>query len=163
MQCIKSIEDPSNVAAIQKFFGVTYNRRLPLKSIPQNEYSQDEVIQMVPRTSNSPDLTQIKTNGDNSTNDTSTRFNSCNVETGAVSDSNQVESNNYTIKYKYWYYFFISLTTLGDVIGYALVFPFLFWNVDGVIARKLVLIWTVIMYVGMYTCTYSSSSIFHAN
>lgn len=155
MQCIKTIEDASNVAAIQKFFGVTYNRRSPLKSIPENEYSKEESICMVSKApiTNSPDLTAPKINGENDTKDVSIQKTVHDVENGTIHDSNQVESNNYTIRYKFWYYFFISLTNLGDVIGYALVFPFIFWNVDGVIARKLVIIWTVIMYVGMYTCT----------
>lgn len=150
-------EDPAKVAAIQKFFGVTYNRRLPLKSIFSNEHSKEESVCMVRRTSltHSQDLTNNVINRDNNCiNDGLSNNSSNHFETGTESESDRVEGKNYTIKYKFWYYFFVSVTYLGDVVGYALVLPFLFWNVDAVIGRKLVLVWTAVMYVGMYISSY---------
>uniref|UniRef100_A0A2H8TT34 Sphingosine-1-phosphate phosphatase 2 n=1 Tax=Melanaphis sacchari TaxID=742174 RepID=A0A2H8TT34_9HEMI len=49
---------------------------------------------------------------------------------------------------KFWYYLFLSCTYLGDEIGYAIVIPFLIWNVDSAVARKMVLVWAVVMYIG---------------
>lgn len=147
-KCIEIIEDPAKVAAIQKFFGVTYKRKLPVKTINQNEYLKEESVCMIRRSSlpKSSDLTNIKASRDSS-ND-STKIASVPVETPM--EPNRIGGKKlYTVKYKFWYYFFISVTHLGDVAGYALVLPFLFWNVDAVVARKLVLVWTAVMYVGM--------------
>lgn len=148
---IDGAEDPAKVAAIQKFFGVSYNRRPLVKSFPRNEYPKEDRVFMVRRTSStkSPDLTNNIINRDNNVNDGLTKK-SNDFKTGTECESDKIEDKSYTIKYKFWYYFFISVTYLGDVAGYALVLPFLFWNVDAVIARKLVLVWTAVMYVGKY-------------
>lgn len=54
---------------------------------------------------------------------------------------------------KFWYYLFLIGTYLGDEIGYAIVIPFLIWNVDSAVARKMVLVWAVVMYIGnIYEC-----------
>jgi len=49
---------------------------------------------------------------------------------------------------KFWYYLFLMGTYLGDEIGYAIIIPFLIWNVDSAVARKMVLVWAVVMYIG---------------
>lgn len=49
---------------------------------------------------------------------------------------------------KFWYYLFWFGTMLGDEIFYATMIPFWFWNVDSAVARRVVLMWSVIMYVG---------------
>lgn len=49
----------------------------------------------------------------------------------------------------FWYYLFLFGTYLGDEIGYAIVIPFLIWNVDSAVARKMVLVWAVVMYIGI--------------
>jgi len=49
---------------------------------------------------------------------------------------------------KFWYYLFLFGTYLGDEIGYAVIIPFLIWNVDSAVARKMVLVWAVVMYIG---------------
>lgn len=51
---------------------------------------------------------------------------------------------------RFWYYLFLVGTYLGDEIGYAIVIPFLIWNVDSAVARKMVLVWAVVMYIGKY-------------
>lgn len=49
---------------------------------------------------------------------------------------------------RFWYYLFLFGTYFGDEIGYAIVIPFLIWNVDSAVARKMVLVWAVVMYIG---------------
>ncbi|CAH1737146.1 sphingosine-1-phosphate phosphatase 2-like [Aphis gossypii] len=49
---------------------------------------------------------------------------------------------------KFWYYLFLFGTYLGDEIGYAVIIPFLIWNIDSAVARKMVLVWAVVMYIG---------------
>lgn len=159
-RCIRSIEDPCKVAAIQKFFCVTYNRKTPEELIT-DECPKEENIPMVQRTANSTDPTNSRINSDNSSPGTSSPKNNFNhVDTGTDCESGRIR--DYSIKCKFWYYFFISVTYLGDVIGYSLVIPFIFWNVDAVIARRLVIVWTVIMYMGMYFAILSSH-IFYLN
>lgn len=53
---------------------------------------------------------------------------------------------------KFWYYLFLFGTYLGDEIGYAVIIPFLIWNVDSAVARKMVLVWAVVMYIGNNDC-----------
>lgn len=51
---------------------------------------------------------------------------------------------------KFWYYLFIFGTALGDEVFYSCFIPFWFWNVDGFVGRRVVLVWAIIMYIGMY-------------
>lgn len=67
----------------------------------------------------------------------------------ALRKSNDV---NHTITNKFWYYLFLFGTYLGDEIGYAIVIPFLIWNIDSAVARKMVLVWAAVMYIGNYVC-----------
>jgi len=53
---------------------------------------------------------------------------------------------------RFWYYLFLFGTYLGDEIGYAVIIPFLIWNIDSAVARKMVLVWAVVMYIGNNDC-----------
>lgn len=64
------------------------------------------------------------------------------------------ESKNYEIRNKIWYFVFLFGTYLGDDVGYAIVLPFWFWNVDAKIGRKIVLVWTLTMYIGEHVYIY---------
>lgn len=62
----------------------------------------------------------------------------------AVRKSNNIDP----VTNKFWYYLFLFGTYLGDEIGYAVIIPFLIWNIDSAVARKMVLVWAVVMYIG---------------
>lgn len=74
-------------------------------------------------------------------------------------DNSEFKTNNQTVRKdnevdhhitnRFWYYLFLFGTYLGDEIGYAIVIPFLIWNVDSAVARKMVLVWAVVMYIGI--------------
>lgn len=49
---------------------------------------------------------------------------------------------------KYWYYLFVFGTALGDELFYTSFIPFWFWNVDGAVGRRVVLVWAIVMYIG---------------
>lgn len=49
---------------------------------------------------------------------------------------------------QFWFWLFRIATELGDEIFYASFIPFWFWNVDGAVGRRFVVVWAVIMYVG---------------
>ncbi|KAL4107164.1 hypothetical protein QTP88_017549 [Uroleucon formosanum] len=55
---------------------------------------------------------------------------------------------DHTITNKFWYYLFLFGTYLGDEIGYSIIIPFLIWNIDSAVARKMVLVWAAVMYIG---------------
>lgn len=65
-----------------------------------------------------------------------------------LSSESEPESKGYIIKNWGWYYLFVLGTALGDEIFYASFIPFWFWNIDGAVGRRVVLVWTVIMYIG---------------
>lgn len=57
---------------------------------------------------------------------------------------------NYLIKNKFWYYLFKFGTALGDELFYTAFIPFWFWNIDGAVGRRVVMVWTIVMYIGMF-------------
>lgn len=79
-------------------------------------------------------------------------------EIGSMLENGEVKTNrpvvekeneiDHHITNKFWYYLFLFGTYLGDEIGYAIVIPFLIWNIDSAVARKMVLVWAAIMYIG---------------
>lgn len=59
-------------------------------------------------------------------------------------------NKDYIIENKFWYYLFLFGTALGDETFYASFIPFWFWNIDGAVGRRVVLVWAVVMYIGMF-------------
>ncbi len=49
---------------------------------------------------------------------------------------------------KFWYWVFLIGTQLGDETYYTMFFIFWFWNIDGAVGRRTILLWNVIMYIG---------------
>lgn len=58
------------------------------------------------------------------------------------------DDNNVMISNKFWYYLFIIGTELGDETFYATFIPFWFWNIDGAIGRRVIFLWSIVMYFG---------------
>lgn len=58
------------------------------------------------------------------------------------------QSVKYVITNKFWYWVFVIGTALGDEVFYSCFIPFWFWNVDGAVGRRVVLVWTLVMYIG---------------
>ncbi|XP_062552595.1 sphingosine-1-phosphate phosphatase 2-like [Armigeres subalbatus] len=54
----------------------------------------------------------------------------------------------YRITNKFWYYLFLIGTELGDEIFYATFIPFWFWNIDSAVGRRVIMVWSAVMYVG---------------
>ena len=54
----------------------------------------------------------------------------------------------YRIKNLFWYYLFLLGTQLGDETYYSIFFCFWFWNIDGAVGRRLMLVWNLVMYIG---------------
>ncbi len=47
-----------------------------------------------------------------------------------------------------WYWLFFLGTQLGDETYYSIFFTFWFWNIDGAVGRRIILVWNLIMYIG---------------
>lgn len=63
---------------------------------------------------------------------------------------NTNNKKEFEITNKFWYYLFLFGTALGDEVFYSCFIPFWFWNIDGAVGRRVVLVWTIVMYIGMY-------------
>lgn len=51
--------------------------------------------------------------------------------------------NNY-----FWFYLFSLGTKLGYEIFYAVLYSYTFWNVDSLICRRMIFVWSICMYIG---------------
>ncbi|CAH1105179.1 unnamed protein product [Psylliodes chrysocephalus] len=58
------------------------------------------------------------------------------------------KDQEYTIENRFWYYLFLFGTALGDETFYSAFIPFWFWNIDGAVGRRFVLVWSIVMYTG---------------
>ncbi|XP_047001563.1 sphingosine-1-phosphate phosphatase 2-like [Schistocerca americana] len=70
------------------------------------------------------------------------------VDDETVSSESETEASDYVVTKLFWHYLFIVGTALGDEIFYASFIPFWFWNIDGAVGRRVVLVWAIIMYIG---------------
>lgn len=62
----------------------------------------------------------------------------------------QASNNKYecVINNKFWYYLFKFGTELGDELFYSMFIPFWFWNIDGAVGRRVILVWAIVMCIG---------------
>lgn len=57
----------------------------------------------------------------------------------------------FVIENRFLYYLFTFGTELGNELFYITFFPFLSWNVDAFVSRRLVMVWVWVMYLGQCT------------
>lgn len=137
---IEYLKDPLLVVKVQNFFGVIYK-----SSIRNNEGGADgEVIhsERLEREMEDSDIRQHKRAPSN--------ISSSSYDTDTSAES-VVEETECHINNKFWYWLFVLGTALGDEIFYATFIPFWFWNIDGAVGRRVILVWTVCMYLGKTT------------
>lgn len=85
-------------------------------------------------------------------------YDSANTPTGKTQDSSYLDNDlrkgktpkvvYFDVKSKFWYYLFLFGAALGYEVFYATFFPLWFWNIDGAIGRRMVLLWAISMYIG---------------
>ena len=65
-------------------------------------------------------------------------------------DSNDDSKNtiHYSIGNRFWHFLFLFGSQLGDETYYAIFFSFWFWNIDGAVGRRVILVWNLVMYIG---------------
>lgn len=133
---IEYLKDPLLVVKVQNFFGVIY------KSVQKNESSEVVHSERLERVNEEFDIKQHKRIPSNISSSSGSSY-----ETDTSSESNKDEVEC-TINNKFWYYVFVVGTAFGDEIFYATFIPFWFWNIDSAVGRRVVLVWTVVMYIG---------------
>ncbi|KAM3594443.1 uncharacterized protein V6R79_008016 [Siganus canaliculatus] len=57
----------------------------------------------------------------------------------------------FIIQSRFLYYLFTFGTELGNELFYITFFPFVVWNVDAFVSRRLVMVWVFVMYLGQCT------------
>jgi hypothetical protein len=75
--------------------------------------------------------------------------NRCDQQTRKAS-KNKI-NHGYTIKSKFWYYFFHFGASLGTEMCFGLLFPICFWNINKEIGRKVSFAWALHQYIGNAT------------
>ncbi|XP_063533562.1 sphingosine-1-phosphate phosphatase 1-like [Cydia strobilella] len=135
---IDYLKDPLLVVKVQNFFGVIYK-----SSVRDNE-GDGEVIhseRLEREKDNESDIRQHKRAPSNISSSSQTSYDT--DTSGESVDEVECHINN-----KFWYWLFVLGTALGDEIFYATFIPFWFWNIDGAVGRRVILVWTVCMYIG---------------
>uniref|UniRef100_A0A1L8DYC7 Putative sphingoid base-phosphate phosphatase n=1 Tax=Nyssomyia neivai TaxID=330878 RepID=A0A1L8DYC7_9DIPT len=118
---IEYLKDPELVVKCQEFFGIQYKDRAPKVTATNGSSGGLRKEKISPKKTAEHD-------GDDS--------------------SSSEEELRCRITNKFWYYLFVLGTELGDEIFYASFIPFWFWNIDGAVGRRMVMVWALVMYVG---------------
>lgn len=138
---VEYLKRPELVVAVQEWFGVEY-------------INNDENAELICDDDRSIEFDcQKHLSSNESTKGTHKRnisSESTASESSEYGNGKGMENINlgYRITNKFWYYLFIIGTELGDELFYATMIPFWFWNIDGAVGRRVVFVWSVVMYVG---------------
>lgn len=135
---IEYLKDPFLVIKIQNFFGVTYKSNQSTHNEPSEVLYSDRLECEIEKF-------ELKQHKRIPSNISSSSQSSYDTDTSGDSGNDQVECS---VNNRFWYWLFVLGTELGDEIFYATFIPFWFWNIDGAVGRRVVLVWTVVMYIG---------------
>lgn len=152
---VEYLNDPYLVAKVQNYFGVesvTKQYQNHERKHSGSEENVNKVNKDIIRRKIDSALTNEKVSCTNEFVKIAEKINGVSV-TGkyeeTLSSESDTEGKGYVITNKFWYYLFVFGTLLGDEIFYASFIPFWFWNIDGAVGRRVVMVWTIIMYIGM--------------
>lgn len=126
---LEYLKSPELVVKVQEFFGIVYER---------NKHRKE------PSISNGTPGSSAPRNG------TTKKGSLPNGNSPSVTHDKKIDDNDnaYRVTNYFWYVLFIVGTELGDEIFYATFIPFWFWNIDSAVGRRVVMVWSAIMYVG---------------
>lgn len=129
-ETIDYLKDPHLVARIQRYFGVRISNKHDKKKTPERETKVDNEL-------------VCNKNGINKES-----FKNIDEADKYISLSDDDQENPLVTNY-FWHYLFLFGTELGDEIFYSSFIPFWFWNVDGAVGRRVVLVWATVMTIGL--------------
>ncbi|KZC09782.1 Sphingosine-1-phosphate phosphatase 1 [Dufourea novaeangliae] len=153
-EIVEYLKDASLVAEIQKAFGVRIHYRTNLKEYHEENSTKETREITSPKVEH--DVNNCTRNSEESRENGAVPIaKKCiNATNTCASYDEQKQSfptanyANYTISNYFWYYLFLFGTQLGDELFYSTFIPFWFWNIDGAVGRRVVLVWTLIMTTG---------------
>lgn len=134
---IEYLKSPELVVRIQEYFGIEYLNKSVLqnsKNCDYENFQNNEEKKKLHKRKNSDESVNSNQSTDNGSSD--------------EQEQSQAQKLTYKVRNKFWYYVFIIGTALGDEIFYATFIPFWFWNIDGAVGRRIVFVWSSVMYVG---------------
>lgn len=164
-EIIGYLKDSQLVANIQQFFGVSIHYHKHSRKLEPNEDSQsnneDKCICTEVDHNEGNHLLTCRNQKTNGCDTNSKEFNGYITQTELLQQEENESLNKhreeapslpenpyYTINNPFWYYLFLFGTELGDEIFYTAFIPFWFWNIDGAVGRRVVLVWAIVMSVG---------------
>ncbi|XP_053930855.1 sphingosine-1-phosphate phosphatase 2 isoform X2 [Cuculus canorus] len=57
-------------------------------------------------------------------------------------------TQKYVVKNYFYYYLFKFSAALGEEIFYITFLPFTYWNIDHSVSRRMIIVWSIVMYIG---------------
>nr|XP_009674106.1 PREDICTED: sphingosine-1-phosphate phosphatase 2 [Struthio camelus australis] len=57
-------------------------------------------------------------------------------------------AQKYVVKNYFYYYLFKFSAALGEEVFYITFLPFTYWNIDHSVSRRMIIIWSIVMYIG---------------
>lgn len=146
---IEYLKDPYLVLKVQHFYGIRkiespVHEDNSVRSSVSDQRDKGGINDFISKPSDTS-LSELNQNGVLLRAKKKTHHSDCE---DVVSSDSETESRYFTITNWFWYYLFIFGTELGDEIFYATFIPFWFWNIDGAVGRRVVMVWTIIMYIG---------------
>lgn len=134
---VEYLKKPELVVAVQEWFGVEYLDRVKQSGKNDTFFDQNAESNLERNQYSNYSKTHRRTESDEAT-----------CAPKAKLQTQDDKDKGYRITNKFWYYLFIIGTELGDELFYATMIPFWFWNIDGAVGRRVVLVWATVMYIG---------------
>lgn len=139
---VEYLKRPELVVSVQEWFGIEY----------LNDENKDVSIETNKTNKFSDKLHKFNSNNDLNGIETRLSYHKRNASNLSTDSSDgkycDTEAKGYRITNKFWYFLFVIGTEFGDEIFYATMIPFWFWNIDGAVGRRVVFVWSVVMYIG---------------
>lgn len=142
---IEYLKRPELVITVQEWFGVEYlsNHETNLN---KTFYDSNMSTRNQQNIDYSDETSCLKNkNAIHQRNDNRYAKNRC---ANGPGDSEVTKKSGYRITNRFWYYLFVIGTELGDEIFYATMIPFWFWNIDSAVGRRVLCVWSLVMYIG---------------
>uniref|UniRef100_A0A182SVK1 Phosphatidic acid phosphatase type 2/haloperoxidase domain-containing protein n=1 Tax=Anopheles maculatus TaxID=74869 RepID=A0A182SVK1_9DIPT len=127
---LEYLKSPELVVKVQEYFGIEYKKTSPISKNPKITGAQNGTA--IGNGKGAPPAA----NGHAVVNHANEK---------KIDDN---DDKAYRVTNYFWYVLFIVGTELGDEIFYATFIPFWFWNIDSAVGRRVVMVWSAIMYVG---------------
>lgn len=144
---VEYLKKPELVVTVQEWFGIEYADLKPEKHNDHDDILYDHNISPNSERNRYSNYPEHKKHRRKQSDESTCVSNIKKSHDETV--SNETESNKgYRITNKFWYYLFVIGTELGDELFYATMIPFWFWNIDGAVGRRVVFVWSIVMYIG---------------